>query len=90
MASSPRGRSLVTGVLLIGLATGAGWSTLALKHAGEDLIEAQTDLQEAATALREMDGWEWRAIGGAYPPTHRSSTSACRLRRRRRTRPRCR
>ncbi|MFZ0161344.1 MAG: EAL domain-containing protein [Kineosporiaceae bacterium] len=69
MIPSSRGRSLVTAVLLIGLATGAGWSTLALKHAGENLIEAQTDLQEAATALRELDGWEWRAISGAYPST---------------------
>ncbi len=63
-----RVRSLVTLALLLALAAGAGWSTLTLKHSGENLIEAQSDLQEAATLLRELDGWEWRAISGAHPP----------------------
>jgi diguanylate cyclase (GGDEF)-like protein len=43
-------------------------TTLNLKHAGEDRIESEEQLQHATTELRIQDGIEWRLISNAITP----------------------
>ncbi len=65
---TPTVRIAATSALLTLVATVFAGLTLSFKHDGDHALEIQTELQQVATSLHVISGWEWRAISGAVAP----------------------